>query len=547
MSAVLWRVLMRTRSFVVSVALASVVAAVGLCQDGNGVGQAYIVPTQAIIGQPLTISLGAVNVPYGAAAISGALSYGPTVIPGWGTFWLDFTSPSLFHIPFSLDSNGAATAVAFVPNDPALIFTPPIYVYAAVLDPSLPFPSISVSKTVRIQFDKERRFTPTTNALATARGFHTANSLQRYVGDNRTNVVVAGGGGGTLLAPTAGNSTEIFSPMTRSFTPGPSMAQSRMLHRSVRLQDGRVLYAGGIQTGGNVTASCEIYDPVTNTFALTGAMLSPRAGHGLTLLNDGRVLATGGIPSYAAAQAEFVARMNGILLSAEIYNPVTGTWNSTAGNMVLRRVGHAQMQLPDGSVFISGGIFGSVTPSIFGGPSFPQFTSLCERFDPVTGLFSTMPAMATARAFHGMSWIGTGFSILVSGGLGLGTVGSTTATVAIDSCELINGTAWTNVGALAQPVAFHTQERAADGSVIIAGGLTGDMTAPTASSVVQRHSGTSIWQTYWIGLHPELGNMVDRPRGAHTFTRLYDGSFLFAGGWSANNTPQAETWVTYDF
>ena len=161
---------MRTRSLVIAAGLMSFVLGRGVAQDGNGVGQPYVIPTQAVIGQPLTITLGAPNVQNGLAAISGALSYGPTVVPGWGTFWLDFSSPSLFHIPMGLDTNGSATAVAFIPNDPSLIFAPPIYLYAAVLDPSLPFPSISVSKTFRIQFDKERRFTPTTNTLATARG-----------------------------------------------------------------------------------------------------------------------------------------------------------------------------------------------------------------------------------------------------------------------------------------------------------------------------------------------------------------------------------------
>ncbi len=519
-------------------------------QEGNGQGQAYIDPSQAIIGQPFTISLGAANVPNGDAGLSGAASFGPTVVPGWGTFWLDLTSPTLFHIPVTLDANGAMQMVAFIPNDPALLSFPPVYLYAIVVDLSLAFPPISVSKTVRVQFDYARRFSPTTNAMATARGLHTANSLTRYAGDNRTSVVVAGGGAGSLLAPTATNTSEIYQPLTRSFVPGPDMQQARIVHRSVRLQDGRVLYTGGITPAGPATASCEIYDPASNTFTATGSMAHPRAGHGLTLLNDGRVLATGGLADYTAANVDFLMAMNSAQNSAEIYDPGAGTWSPVAAPMSSARVGHAQLLMPDGSVLITGGAAGGatansyITAQIYNTLAVPNVVATCEAFDPVTEQFQPRPSMLAVRAFHGMSLVGASGEVLVTGGF---NVGSQAATLALSTCERFNGTSWQPAPNLPWAAAFHTQVQAADGSALVAGGLTGLMVGPTATSMVVRHTGLTVTSTPVIGAYPERGlTGVPGGRGAHTCTRLYDGSFLLAGGWSANATPQNGAWVTYD-
>ncbi len=498
-------------------------------QDGNGQGGAYLQQSQALIGRPLFFALGAPNVPNGQAILSGSSSLGPTTIAGYGTFWIGLNAPIVFHLPYTLDSNGQAIVPVFIANDPALLGAPPVFLQAAVVDPSLPFPSLSVSKTIRVQFDYERRYTATASPMGTARGFHSAQSLSRFDGDNRNAVLVAGGCTGDLLNPVSTASAELYRPVTHAFVPAPPMNDARAFHGCVRLQDGRVLVSGGVQTAGVVTGACEIYDPASNTWSPTGSMNWPRAAHAVTLLNDGRVLATGGVPDYMGAATYFHTRMTSIMNSAEVWTPATGQWTSLTGVMASPRAGHGQIVLPNGVVLISGGI--ATGTSTLVGPVIPVMTPTCEYFDPATATFSTGPTMTLSRAFHGISFVGAGTELLVTGGIvGNPNLGICEATPV---CEKLTGLGWTLVASLPTPTSFHTQLRSPQtGEAIIAGGLISDFaTNPTATALVYRHDGSAVVQSFSLGIHPERGQGVVRPRGGHSFTRIFDGSYVVAGGW----------------
>src|SRR6267378_4002227 len=69
---------------------------------------------------------------------------------------------------------------------------------------------------------------------------------------------------------------------------------------------------------GVTTNGAELYDPATGACKITGSMTLPRRNHSATLLLNGKVLVTGGVNG------------NTILLDAELYNPATGLWASTA-------------------------------------------------------------------------------------------------------------------------------------------------------------------------------------------------------------------------
>src|SRR5260370_34999728 len=75
------------------------------------------------------------------------------------------------------------------------------------------------------------------------------------------------------------------------------MTPARYQHTVTLLANGKVLVAGGVSLPGlsGVLASAELYDPTSGTFSATGPMTTPRWASVATLLQNGKVLVTGGI------------------------------------------------------------------------------------------------------------------------------------------------------------------------------------------------------------------------------------------------------------
>lgn len=162
-----------------------------------------------------------------------------------------------------------------------------------------------------------------------------------------------------------------------TFSDRPSLAEPRGGLLSAHLGDGHVLVAGGCTAAG-CTASSELYDATSDTLAPAGAMTTARGRAASIILADGRVLAIGGCTSIACA---------GVLASAEIYDPVAGTWTAT-GTMATARAGHFAALLSDGRVLVGGGCSDALCTTVL---------SSTEVYDPASGTFVAGPDLARQR------------------------------------------------------------------------------------------------------------------------------------------------------
>ena len=145
----------------------------------------------------------------------------------------------------------------------------------------------------------------TTSSMNESRYYHTATLLKSG------KVLVAGGNKVLNGVATASKTAEIYDPVTDVWSLVTPMAVIRTLPTATLLADGRVMLAGGTDTGAaNPADSVEIYDPRRNTWTFACKLTGPRYAHNATLLADGvRILISGG------------TKLNSPLFSAEIYTP----------------------------------------------------------------------------------------------------------------------------------------------------------------------------------------------------------------------------------
>ena len=281
-------------------------------------------------------------------------------------------------------------------------------------------------------------FTPTGPPVAQ----HGSHSTATRLADGR--ILIVGGSG----APT---SAEIYDPATGAFSLTGSLNVVHTAHTATLLHDGRVLIAGGQDDVGPQThAIAELYDPVTGTFALTGSLNTDRSGYAATLLPDGRVLVSGGTvtttPGFGLCTA-----------SAELYDPITGTFGTT-GNMAIGRC-----DVPQAPVLIIGGIF----------------TQSAELFDPATGTFSATGSMTTPRAAPTATLLLNGQVLLAGGAIAVGPVTTNSAELYDPLTDTFSATA-----SMAQARQQHRATLLPNGQVLVTGGFGGDTNLSSAELFV---------------------------------------------------------------
>ncbi len=279
-----------------------------------------------------------------------------------------------------------------------------------------------------------------TGSMGLARTDHTATLLPDGM------VLVAGGGDGTGQGGTRA-SAELYDPSTGSWTATGSMGEARGNHTATLLSDGRVLVVGGF-----ALASAELYDPRARTWAQTGAMHQDRGYHTATLLPDGKVLVVGGFSGVDNPQAT---------ASAELFDPDTGIWTSTA-DMGLARAGHTATLLPDGRVLVVGGSSG--------GGSFQQ-TASAELYDPRTASWVATGSMSVIRVYAAATLLPDGM-VLVAGGYSR-TDGRAPVSPVLPA-ELYDPSSgsWRATQRMTEARTFPTATLLETGSVLVAGGRT---------------------------------------------------------------------------
>jgi hypothetical protein len=320
-------------------------------------------------------------------------------------------------------------------------------------------------------------------SMLEARTRHTATLLA----DGR--VLVAGGSNeSTWLA-----SAELFDPGSGSWTPTGSMIEALLSPKATLLLDGTVLVIGYqvlndgdliTQAGTRYPTSAELYDPRSGTWRATGdpgslfsdgmtATLLPngnalgvygsaaeiydagtgswratgpviddRAGHGATLLSDGKVLVVGGTRNE-------IQQDNRSWASAEVYDPITGTWSAT-GSLAEGRYNITATRLVDGTVLVASGLVNHFQGT--------QELASSELYDPVSGTWAGAGNMVE-EGFSGAT-----FTLLLDGTvLAVGQAGGAELFDPVSRTWKI--TARTSGGSL-----HATATRLADGTVLVAGG-----------------------------------------------------------------------------
>ena len=143
--------------------------------------------------------------------------------------------------------------------------------------------------------------------------------------------------------------------------------------------------------GGDSSGSAELYDPVIGSWNFTGSLNKPPGGHTATLLPTGKVLVVGDFSDHA-----------------ELYDPATETWTVTGALNERPRPGHTATLLPDGQVLVVAG----GEPDIGG-----NILATAELHDPSSGMWRIAGSLNTARIGHTTALLPDGM-VLVAGGWG---------------------------------------------------------------------------------------------------------------------------------
>lgn len=358
-----------------------------------------------------------------------------------------------------------------------------------------------------------------TTQMNATRAAHTATLLPNG------KVLVAGGQSMTGTSFVALSSAELFDPSTGTWTATGSLVTGRYNHTATLLPNGKVLIVGG-NTTGQALEMAELYDPATGFFSAHSTGVA-RYNHTTTLLQNGYVLVVGGIGASGAR-----------VTSVQIYNPnegANGTWSSTA-NLTPGRSSHTATLLPNGAVFVFGGLTANNTATNTGALFTPNGAS--GSWTALNFVDSGNSAAPNFRYGHTAALLSTG-KVLMSGGRG--GVNAANVSLVIGHSEFYNIATRTfeRGRAITASRINHTATVLPNGKVLLFGGRTiGASTAncpePSSNPPVQLFD-----PTVPLGSPTSVAQIANpvQARNVHAATLIANGEVLISGGFGEEVQP----------
>jgi hypothetical protein len=239
------------------------------------------------------------------------------------------------------------------------------------------------------------------------------------------------------------------------------LGTARQLHALALLPGGKVLVTGGVSNAAAAPlGTAEIYDPSANSWQPTAhGMVTGRFGHSATTLSNGLVLVAGG--SGPRPGGGVMA-----LRSAELFNPVDGTWQAVAHDMADARTGLTAISLQDGQKVL---VCGGTVPVGAGSGADLAF---CELYDTATGTWMPTGSMHHPRSAHSATAL-SATTVLVAGGRAPGANDDggfdPFARATAEVYDLAAGT-WQDAPAMPAGRAFHRAVSLGAGTVLVVGG-----------------------------------------------------------------------------
>jgi hypothetical protein len=318
-------------------------------------------------------------------------------------------------------------------------------------------------------------------------------------------VLVAGGTTVPDSAMDALASAEIYTRMNDSVTSAPGMMTApRIQNAAVTLLDGKVLVVGGAGWSAGVSStntpsvSADLFDPTSGTFAATAHPLTTaRAGIRAALAWDGRVVITSGGDA-----------------TADIYDPVADTFTNVP--LLAMHTYGFMVRMRDGRIMLGAGDGGQTSVEIF---------------DPAQNKFFMAPSLNQGRSMLTAHTLPDG-RIMVIGGA---SMSAGAVDVPLSSIELYDPATnkWTVAPySLSTGRCWHASALVSDGTVLVMGGYNVDKSCmlTAAAQIVDQVDPVA-------GTVKPFGTLP-HPNTEWTAVTLHDGSVLGVGG-GACGTPMA--------